>query len=370
MNSDLTSATRSPQIVTGTPAREYVNTEPAPISALHDAKDEFAVARSVYNGFDAAYLLQGANGPCPIVALCNVLLLKGVLSLPNNSEKVSFEYLVDSVANIMIDKNNTADADETLRSTLESSVQLLSSLNRGLDVNVSFTSVEGFEYTPEMSIFDLVDVRVYHGWIVSEEDFSAYPYVSQLTYDQAVEKVAAYEEVKAHALKCGDFDSAIEGKKDVVEEGEAIAKWLESTKSQLTSDGLIQLHTTLQDGDIGVLFRNNHFSVIHKRENHLFSLVTDIGFRRTSNAMWESLDQLNGDALYLDSSFRAARQTFDIAGVPTNPGGLGLAGTPVLVGQPAGRTVDRVHPNNVQVVSAVRPSTNITKKKKKRCTIM
>ena len=90
----------------------------------------------------------------------------------------------------MIDKNNTVDADETLRSTLDKSVGLLGGLNKGLDVDIRFTSVEGFEYTPAMSIFDLLDVRVYHGWIVSEDDLSAYPYVSQLTYNQAVEKVA------------------------------------------------------------------------------------------------------------------------------------------------------------------------------------
>ena len=31
-------------------------------------------------------------------------------------------------------------------------------------------SVDGFEYTPEMDVFDLVAVRLLHGWLVDIED--------------------------------------------------------------------------------------------------------------------------------------------------------------------------------------------------------
>jgi len=347
-----------PQVmVPGSTPRGQLNASQNSIQEFSDSTDTFPVRRSILLGFEVCYLLQGGNGPCPLLAICNVLLLRGLLSLPPDAQTVSFSYLVDRLANIMIDKNNTVDADETLRSTLDKSVGLLGGLNKGLDVDIRFTSVEGFEYTPEMSIFDLLDVRVYHGWIVSEDDLSAYPYVSQLTYNQAVEKVAAYEEIKSKALESVDgFDSAIATKKDTIEEGEAVAKWLGSTSSQLTSDGLIQLHTSLQEGDIAVLFRNNHFSVIYKRQAHLFALVTDVGFRRT-NAMWESLDQLDGDTLYLDSGFRPASQG----------GGLFVdTGRPVVSPQ---RQPTVVPASNVRVVSVASPK----KKKKrtsKRCTIM
>ena len=355
MNSTNNRGSAPQLIVTGSPPRDTRIASHQSSQEMLDSTTTFPVRRSTFHGFEVCYLLQGGNGPCPLLAICNVLLLRGTFSLPQDSQTVSFSYLVDRLANIMIDKNTTVDADETLRSTLDKSVGLLGGLNKGLDVDIRFTSVEGFEYTPEMSIFDLLDVRVYHGWIVSEDDLSAYPYVSQLTYNQAVEKVAAYEEIKTKALESSEgFDSAIENKKDVVAEGEAVAKWLESTSNQLTSDGLIQLHTSLQEGDIAVFFRNNHFSVIYKRQSFLFALVTDMGFRST-NVMWESLDQLDGDTLYLDSAFRPASQ-----------GGLFIdTSRPVVVSPQRQPTI--VPASNVKVVSG----SKVTKKKRgKRCTIM
>lgn len=352
MNPSSSPKTTAPSVVTGCPVQNTRNQADLSAQDTSSSTDTFPVRRATFNGFDVSYLLQGANGPCPLLAICNVLLLRGIITLPSNLETVTFGFLVDQLANIMIDKNNTADADETLRSTLDRSVGLLGGLNKGLDVDVRFTSVEGFEYTPEMSIFDLLDVRVYHGWIVSEDDLSAYPYISQLTYNQAVEKVAAYEEVKVKAIESTEgFETVITQKKELIEEGEAIAKWLAHTAGQLTSDGLIQLHASLKEGDVAVLFRNNHFSLIHKRQSFLFALVTDVGYRRT-NVMWESLDQLDGDTLYLDSSFRPASQG----------GGLFVDTTGVVLSPR--RQVTVVPAKNVKIVSGTK------KKRNKRCTIM
>jgi hypothetical protein len=347
-----TNKPQSPQVVTGSVARSVQNERRDSTEVFANSTDLFPVRRSTFNGFEVCYLLQGGNGPCPLLAICNVLLLRGAIRLPEDCETVSFAYLLDRLANLMIDKNNTVDADETLRSTLDKSVGLLGGLNKGMDVDIRFASVEGFEYSPEMSIFDLLDVRVYHGWIVSEDDLSAFPYVSQITYNQAVEKVAAYEEIKTKALESPEgFETAIDTKKDIIAEGEAIAKWLEATSNQLTSDGLIQLHSSIQENDVAVFFRNNHFSVIHKRQSFLFALVTDIGFRRT-NVMWESLDQLDGDTLYLDSSFRPA----------ASQGGLFSAPPPR---SPPRATPTVVPAKNVKVVVP-----GGKKKKNKKCTIM
>ena len=342
-----------PQVVTGSVAQDALtDVRRDSMDVFANSTDLFPVRRSAFNGFEVCYLLQGGNGPCPLLAICNVLLLRGVIRLPEGCDTVSFSYLVDRLANVMIDKNNTVDADETLRSTLDKSVGLLGGLNKGMDVDIRFSSVEGFEYSPEMSIFDLLDVRVYHGWIVSEDDLSAYPYVSQITYNQAVEKIASYEEIKTKAMESADgFETVIETKKDIITEGEAVAKWLGATSSQLTSDGLIQLHSSIQESDVAVFFRNNHFSVIHKRQSFLFALVTDVGFRRT-NFMWESLDQLDGDTLYLDSSFRPAA---------SSQGGL--------FSQPP-RSPPRAAPPRVVPAKNVKVVVPGGKKKNKKCTIM
>lgn len=48
-------------------------------------------------------------------------------------------------------------------------VTVLPKLATGLDVNVRFTGVSDFEYTPECSVFDLLGVPLYHGWLVDPQ---------------------------------------------------------------------------------------------------------------------------------------------------------------------------------------------------------
>ena len=46
---------------------------------------------------------------------------------------------------------------------------VLPKLATGLDVNVRFTGVSDFEYTPECSVFDLLGIPLYHGWLVDPQ---------------------------------------------------------------------------------------------------------------------------------------------------------------------------------------------------------
>ena len=74
-------------------------------------------------------------------------------------------------------------------------------------------------------------------------------------------------------------------------------QWLDESQAQLTYHGLCELnstikgigahfmiilkyelHSTIQDGELAVFFRNNHFSTVHKAKDELFLLVTDQGF--------------------------------------------------------------------------------------------
>lgn len=48
-------------------------------------------------------------------------------------------------------------------------------------------SVDGFEFTQELSIFDLLGVHLYHGWLADPSDVSAHPVVSRFSYNQLVE---------------------------------------------------------------------------------------------------------------------------------------------------------------------------------------
>ena len=52
---------------------------------------------------------------------------------------------------------------------VDDAMTVLPKLATGLDVNVRFTGVSDFEYTPECSVFDLLGIPLYHGWLVDPQ---------------------------------------------------------------------------------------------------------------------------------------------------------------------------------------------------------
>jgi len=88
------------------------------------------------------------------------------------------------------------------------------------------------------------------------------------------------------------------------EEGVVLDEFLSSTSSQLTQYGIEQLQNTMKEGDLAVLFRNNHFSTICKREGRVYSLVTDIGYEKEGDVVWELLS-VDGNTQFFSSEFRS-----------------------------------------------------------------
>jgi hypothetical protein len=80
-------------------------------------------------------------------------------------------------------------------------------------------------------------------------------------------------------------------------------RFLESSPSQLTFEGLFKIHAALEEDELAVLFRNNHFSTVLKRRNVLYTLVTDVGFIHRDEVVWETLDCLNGDTRLVNCDF-------------------------------------------------------------------
>lgn len=84
--------------------------------------------------------------------------------------------LIGLVAGYLLDSNNSerlACMDEAHRvntqRNIEDAIQQLPKLATGVDVNVGFTSIDAFEFTQETVIFDLLDVRLLHGWLVDPQ---------------------------------------------------------------------------------------------------------------------------------------------------------------------------------------------------------
>ncbi|XP_018615394.2 ubiquitin carboxyl-terminal hydrolase MINDY-1 [Scleropages formosus] len=237
-------------------------------------------------------ITQSENGPCPLLAIMNILFLRWKAKLPPQTEMVSTEDLMAHLGECVLSikpRENAEGMELNFEQNMNDVMAVLPKLSTGLDVNVRFTGVSDFEYTPECIVFDLLDIPLYHGWLVDPQSLEMAAAVGKLSYNQLVEKIIDYK----HST-----DSSR------ISEGLIAEQFLESTATQLTYHGLCELNTTAKEGELSVFFRNNHFSTMIKHKGHLYLLVTDQGFLQEEGVVWESLHNVEGDGNFCDSNFR------------------------------------------------------------------
>ncbi|XP_003418444.2 ubiquitin carboxyl-terminal hydrolase MINDY-2 isoform X3 [Loxodonta africana] len=237
-------------------------------------------------------ITQNENGPCPLLAILNVLLLAWKVKLPPMMEIITAEQLMEYLGDYMLDAK-PKEISEIQRLNYEQNMSdamaVLHKLQTGLDVNVKFTGVRVFEYTPECIVFDLLDIPLYHGWLVDPQIDDIVTAVGNCSYNQLVEKIISYKQ----------SDNS-----ELVSEGFVAEQFLNNTATQLTYHGLCELTSTVQEGELCVFFRNNHFSTMTKYKGQLYLLVTDQGFLTEEKVVWESLHNVDGDGNFCDSEFR------------------------------------------------------------------
>ncbi|XP_029282210.1 LOW QUALITY PROTEIN: ubiquitin carboxyl-terminal hydrolase MINDY-1 [Cottoperca gobio] len=237
-------------------------------------------------------ITQSENGPCPLLAIMNTLFLRWKAKLPAQTEVITTEDLMAHLGECVLSVTPREKADGmelNFQQNMSDAMAVLPKLSTGLDVNVRFTGVTDFEYTPECIVFDLLNIPLYHGWLVDPQSPETVASVGKLSYNQLVEKIIDYK----HSA-----DSSR------VSEGLVAEQFLESTATQLSYHGLCELNTMAKEGEISVFFRNNHFSTMIKHKGHLYLLVTDQGFLQEEGLVWESLHNVEGDGNFCDSDFR------------------------------------------------------------------
>ena len=247
----------------------------------------FYIKRFQTNLKKQSIILQSVNGPCPLIAIVNCLLLQQRLTLSEDCECISASSLCSLLGNYLLDRAQKVDShsEQYILDCLERFVQI----QTGIDINVKFNSVEGFEYTPELSLFDLAQIRLIHGWVIDPQDKFLSSLVGDLTYNQLVEKTMEMS---------GSSDSR------EVSESLVLKELLES--SQLTVHGICEINSSISSGDLVVLFRNNHFSTITKQHDRLYVLVTDIGWAEQELIVWETLDSTCNNTSFVDGQFNSA----------------------------------------------------------------
>ena len=104
----------------------------------------------------------------PSLTAGNVLLLQGKVRIHSDLAFIDFSQLLQLVADFLVE-SNPPHSDPSMQANQQQQIadalSVLPKLGRGLDVNVKFTSVTGFEYTDELSVFDMLGVNLLHGWL-------------------------------------------------------------------------------------------------------------------------------------------------------------------------------------------------------------
>ncbi|XP_042496931.1 uncharacterized protein LOC122075829 [Macadamia integrifolia] len=151
-----------------------------------------------FMGRTTPIILQNDNGPCPLLAICNVLLIRNNLNLNADASEVSVQKLLSLVAERLIDSNSNVENKDAgyvknQQQNIADAIDLLPRLATGIDVNIKFRRIDDFEFTPECAIFDLLDIPLCHGWIVDPQDHATANAIGSKSYNTLTGELVALE---------------------------------------------------------------------------------------------------------------------------------------------------------------------------------
>ncbi|KIY70040.1 hypothetical protein CYLTODRAFT_371611 [Cylindrobasidium torrendii FP15055 ss-10] len=287
-------------------------------------------------------ITQNFNGPCSFIAICNILLLRGAITIePASRESVSYNYLSQLVGEYLL--MTCPDID------ISAALSIMPLTQTGMDLNPVFTNASTFRPGStggELALFRQAGIDLVHGWLIDPQSPDAAVIAKTPDYDSAVMLVAEADHISNGKLvldttlvdtsdpaasqpEAGASSSSkplspsldiSEEHREKIRDAIRVREFLEGTSSQLTYHGLFHLASTIKPGTLVALFRNLHLSVLYKRDNEedqaLYSLVTDQVFLREPWVVWERLEDVDGgSSTFVDSDFvRASPAGGDFAG--------------------------------------------------------
>jgi MINDY deubiquitinase len=149
----------------------------------------FSSKRILFDQEPRRLVCQHENGPCPLLAICNALLLQGYISLPAGATEVDSGVLQALLVGYIVDNSSTfaSEYDASRQHQIDETIELVQQgrFLQGLDVNPAFGGPERYEFTRELSVFDLCRLRLVHGWVVDSADPSLYRLLGKLSYNEA-----------------------------------------------------------------------------------------------------------------------------------------------------------------------------------------
>lgn len=312
------------------PPRPAVVTSDHDLARITEQRNETYQIKH-FNWFDmrtsrmrrSSMLTQNKNGPCPLLALVNALILGATEDMQaalddalRLREQVSLGLIIETLMDelitraAMIEGLQLPDVDELNR--------FLMRLRTGMNANPRFVpsskpapnlmdadtpttptaqqpqNLAGtFESTQDISLYGSFKVKLLHGWLPQPGDSAATAFArSAQTYEDA-QAVQFGEEELEYKLSSGGLTQQ---EQQVWEDITSIKQFFQAYPTQLTPYGLGTIKGALRPGEFAILFRNDHFSTIYMnpRDGRLYTLVTDAGYADRDEIIWESLEDISG----------------------------------------------------------------------------
>lgn len=312
---------------------DHFNEIPQSSSTSNNYKLNVKLIRWSEYEHETPILLQDINGPCPLIALVNTLLLKYELKLRNqnlNIDQVDEETSIyirqskkfESMANLKklllnhvngfidLDKilsqlgdlllifNETNIDDETDDLSLDVLLESLPLLHTGLSVNPNLITGDFSSSDLSTRLFKKFDLIFKHGWCIDHVQSEASTFIPNKSTG-LFETLQTFDQIQ---------DLLLNEDEDTKDDRLILSEWLQNNKTQLTKIGLSKLNDELQKDDFIIFFRNNHFNTLYKRkDNEFYLLITDCSFNFKSSkkqVVWQSLISVSGsDDLFFTGDF-------------------------------------------------------------------
>ncbi|KAF9884929.1 hypothetical protein FE257_000920 [Aspergillus nanangensis] len=323
------------------PSGGDVNSQPASSSPMSESeaapeqKTETYSIRKV-NWMDATgalretpVLVQNKNGPCPLLALVNALVLRAgqdtqppIVRALQTREQISLGLLIQALFDELISRLGPDDEFPDI----DALSLFLTMLHTGMNVNPRLTlesdsSVGTFLQTSDIKLYGTFGVPLIHGWVVAPSTEA----------NEALNRVAQYyEDIQLLPFRKQELEDRVfhggsltPDEEQAMKDIQAIQHFVEvENATQLSTFGLDQLAGKLPPGSFSILFRNDHFSTLYKHpeSRQLYSLITDAGYSNHAEVVWESLVDVNGfNTGFFSGDFRPVGNVATATPDPSGP---------------------------------------------------
>ncbi|KAJ5182412.1 Protein of unknown function DUF544 [Penicillium capsulatum] len=264
--------------------------------------------------FQSPILVQNENGPCPLLALVNALVLRAAPKTPSPivkalgvREQISLGLLIEA----LFEELTTCLGPDEEFPDIEALTQFLTMLHTGMNVNPCLTletsdSLGTFLQTNDLRLYRTFGIPLIHGWIASWSSQAHTAMTRTARYHEDIQLLPFRKQELEDRVMRGESLSPSE--EQVVADIQAIQDFVDlENATQLSPFGLTQLTTRLAPGSVSILFRNDHFSTLYKhpQSHQLYTLVTDAGYANHAEVVWESLVDVTGfNSEFLSGDFR------------------------------------------------------------------